>query len=425
MSTRASGTLSANDVETVTIELPPDKQVPYTNHLGATAYKTINNRGAAVRVVNLDGEGAIWFTVDGTDPEVEGSDRAVPATAGAFNYVRKYIQDEITVKLISDEDTQYTVEFFSGDASETNNIGDGGGDGGGAAITEIEVITDPDDVSEDNVLYLLTNLEEAPDAINTMKVNNAPVTGVFAGTNKLWPGGDGLSYLQAILADSSPFGVWLLNDTDLSGSNVWLDSSGNGWNSTDEEPPTPTPTTLHGGLTSAASFDGVDDVIHVVTGHSADAASVSVEAWVNTTASDFRVLNHEDPAESFFKKAFNARVTSTGIEFAIHVGGGMPEFEASCAVTDGNWHHVVWAYDENDGFSAYLDGELVGTDDTAGPINGSEFDIRIGCSYSNYFSANQGLAPGELAGVAFHKGYALSSEQVLAHYNAGLSGSDD
>jgi len=126
MATEVSGTLTPNTVASVTIDLPADVQVPYTNYFGDTAYKVIHNRGAAIRVVNLDGKAPIWFTVDGTNPVIGSHGQAVAAETGSFNYIRKYVEDSAVVKLISASNTQYTVEFFSGDATEVNNTGGGG-----------------------------------------------------------------------------------------------------------------------------------------------------------------------------------------------------------------------------------------------------------------------------------------------------------
>ena len=112
MAERVSGSLAADTVETVQLTVDADKTSTYINGAGASATKTINNRASGVMVVNVTGEEAIYFTVDGTAPTVQGEGcYVVAARAGAGSVVNKLVDDEITVKLIADNAVDYHVAF--------------------------------------------------------------------------------------------------------------------------------------------------------------------------------------------------------------------------------------------------------------------------------------------------------------------------
>lgn len=63
---------------------------------------TVHNRFLAVEVVNIDGTAAVYFTVDGTTPTVEGDNTiALAAVAGDSALVPTGATESITVKAIS------------------------------------------------------------------------------------------------------------------------------------------------------------------------------------------------------------------------------------------------------------------------------------------------------------------------------------
>ena len=116
MAERVSGSLAADTVETVALTVKADKTSVYTNGAGASATKTINNRASGVMVINVTGEEAIYFTVDGTEPTVQGEDcYVVAARAGAGTTVNRSAENEITIKMIADDPVDYHVAF-KGDA---------------------------------------------------------------------------------------------------------------------------------------------------------------------------------------------------------------------------------------------------------------------------------------------------------------------
>lgn len=85
MADTAHGTLTANQVTTVTI----------TSGYGG------------IEVVNRDMQGAIWVRLDGTNPQVAGADSYVVLGARSFP-TRK--RGAVTVKMVSDADRAYSVE---------------------------------------------------------------------------------------------------------------------------------------------------------------------------------------------------------------------------------------------------------------------------------------------------------------------------
>jgi hypothetical protein len=103
MAQRVTETLTPDVVSTVEVAVAADKTVSYTDNLGQTVNKTINNRASGVTVINLSGEDVLYFTVDGSTPTVAGDDMyAVPARAGAALIVNKASESAITVKVISE-----------------------------------------------------------------------------------------------------------------------------------------------------------------------------------------------------------------------------------------------------------------------------------------------------------------------------------
>lgn len=87
----------------------------WTGGPGGYGTRTIRNRATGIAVVNASGDSEIYFTVDGSEPTVGGVNcYMVPATIGARVRVRVGVEDEITVKMISDTNTDYHVGFDNG-----------------------------------------------------------------------------------------------------------------------------------------------------------------------------------------------------------------------------------------------------------------------------------------------------------------------
>lgn len=85
MAATAHGTLTANAVTSVTLDADTD----------------------GIQVVNRSQTGAIWVRVDGSAPTVGGANSYVVLGARSFTIRRR---GSLTIKLISDEALDYTVE---------------------------------------------------------------------------------------------------------------------------------------------------------------------------------------------------------------------------------------------------------------------------------------------------------------------------
>ncbi len=228
-----------------------------------------------------------------------------------------------------------------------------------------------------------------------------------------------LTFKDAVLADSSPAGLWLLNETNLSGANVWQDTSGNfrhAIDQTDTNNPTPTQTNLAGDLSSCAVFDGINDRIAVAHNPAFNATMVSVEAWVKATASLY-ILSRYDNYASFSVNSFNTWINGTGTGITRYSGGNSTTYTSNTIINNGQWHHVVWTYQSGTGgYILYIDGILVDQQTTSGTINSSSYPLVIGTGYQG--GTHTVFYPGSLSGVAYYPGIILNQIQVSSHYNA-------
>lgn len=229
-----------------------------------------------------------------------------------------------------------------------------------------------------------------------------------------------VTYRSAVLANTTPAGLWLLNDPSPSGTNQWQDSSGNARHASDLADslnPTPTASTLNGGLSPVAAFDGSDDRVLIAHDNAFGATSMSVEAWIKvpSSASFWTVVARCATSSANSGSAFYCRVTTTQVQFARFSGSNLTTYSINAAVMDNAWHHVVWAYTSSV-YEVIVDGVSAGTTSTSGNLNTPTRAMVLGCDFS---SAETNFKAGSLAGVAVHPGTALSAAQVVSHYNAG------
>jgi hypothetical protein len=112
MALRVTGSLAAATVESVELDVDPDKPQGHVTPTGSTGSRTIRNRASGVAVVNASGDSEIYFTVDGSTPTVGGVNcHFVAATIGARTRVHIRVEDTLTVKMISAGVTDYHVGF--------------------------------------------------------------------------------------------------------------------------------------------------------------------------------------------------------------------------------------------------------------------------------------------------------------------------
>lgn len=90
MATTAHGTLTADQVETVTVE-------PGRN---------------GVVVVNRNQSGVIWVRLDGQDPQPEGAGSYAVFAVREFFLGRDFAYKPLDLRMLTDEDRPYTVEAY-------------------------------------------------------------------------------------------------------------------------------------------------------------------------------------------------------------------------------------------------------------------------------------------------------------------------
>lgn len=99
--------------------------------------------------------------------------------------------------------------------------------------------------------------------------------------------------------------------------------------------------------------------------------------------------------------------------FMWHVKGAVGRIEGKTTVADGEWHHIAKVYD-GEKVQMYIDGELDGEEQTAGPLDTSESPIWIGARPGNV------AATGLFDEVGFFT-EALSEDELNAVMENGLA----
>jgi uncharacterized repeat protein (TIGR01451 family) len=150
------------------------------------------------------------------------------------------------------------------------------------------------------------------------------------------------------------------------------DVTGNGHNGTLQNGATFAP----GKVGTAFSLDGGNDNISVPDDpafHFTNA--MSIEGWINTTASTDRYIatKHED---SFYFAVGGGAVAPHMLSFWLN-GVSSSWFTGSTPVDDGQWHHVAATYDGST-MSLYVDGHLDASAPRAGTIQQGTSGVLIG-----------------------------------------------
>lgn len=161
--------------------------------------------------------------------------------------------------------------------------------------------------------------------------------------------------------------------------------------------------------------------------HVMDRPSVTVEAWIKP----------ESVGDPFFSNVIASRYSfaggaaarswylaqhELGIRAGVSVNG--TDTEHSLVVPGvlevGTTYHVVMTYDQDE-MRIYLDGVEIDSLEVGGPLNGGNQALRIGM-----FSGTDSLYKfvGTIDEFAFY-GYALSAEEIAAHYALGTGSAPD
>lgn len=102
--------LTANTAASVTFTAPESYSVAVDNIYVAETY-TIDRGIQMVEVVNRDGGGEVWYTINGATPTVAGNNLSyLPELVGASNSKRIGAASTVTVRLISDSNVLVYVE---------------------------------------------------------------------------------------------------------------------------------------------------------------------------------------------------------------------------------------------------------------------------------------------------------------------------
>jgi RHS repeat-associated protein len=107
---------------------------------------------------------------------------------------------------------------------------------------------------------------------------------------------------------------------------------------------------------------------------------------------------------------FSLRLVN-GNQVAVVTGGDDKYFAAPYAIENSSWHHVALSYDGGVGLSLYLDGQSLGTQSLAGPLNTSLSSLIVGSNVDNWGY----LFAGGLDEVAIYPS-ALGLPQVSNHF---------
>jgi hypothetical protein len=126
--------------------------------------------------------------------------------------------------------------------------------------------------------------------------------------------------------------------------------------------------TLHGGVTFVAgkvgqafSFNGVDSYVQAVNSFALESPTVSVEAWVNSSAVDRDSYILAQGASGGVAASYALYTgLDRGLRFYVFDGTTYIESpDAGTGIWDGNWHHVVGTYDGAN-VRLYVDGVEIG-----------------------------------------------------------------
>lgn len=231
-----------------------------------------------------------------------------------------------------------------------------------------------------------------------------------------------MSYESIVLADS-PVGYWQLGES--SGTTA-ADSSTGGNNGTY----TPNALGLWTGGTlgqtgipgggMAATFDGISGYVNFGNVLQFDGnIAFSIEAWLKyTAAAPGNILSKQNNVNF---EGFGFGLSGSGAyEFFIYNGTAII-VDAAALNNDGNFHHVVWTYSGSGnatGVILYVDGSPASTVTILNNLSGS---VASSASMQINGRGGSNSLVGMTATEAAIYSAVLTSTQVLAHYNTGIT----
>ena len=170
---------------------------------------------------------------------------------------------------------------------------------------------------------------------------------------------------------------------------------------------------LHEDIDTAVEFGSGDYVETTIT--QPQPLPLSVEAWVKTTDTYGAIVNkYISSSYNGFQVFMNdGHLSGWYLSTSSHTTRTDGSTDPDLQICDGQWHHTVTVFDET-GTTHYVDGIFAAHAGWTGtPLNSTETTpLRLGWYGGGNFD-------GLLDEVAIYS-YALSAEQVLAHYNAAV-----
>ena len=189
-------------------------------------------------------------------------------------------------------------------------------------------------------------------------------------------------------------------------------------------------TFVPGQVSQAFSFDGVDDFVRVANSPALEPSTITVDAWVKSTApGTFRYILSKGASGCLASSYALYTGDSGGLFFYVFNGIDFPTLspDAGIGIWDGNWHHVAGTFDGST-VRLYVDGSEVGTGTTPVP----SISIAYGLSPTNdlFLGRFNGTCPPELSFLSFRGDVdeveiynrALSATEIRAIFNAGSAG---
>ncbi len=275
-----------------------------------------------------------------------------------------------------------------------------------------------------NATCLLTNLQIADSGNYSVVVSNAfgVVTSSIASLTVV---AANYPLSQAVMTDHA-LGYWRLDETNGTIAHDYM-AGNNG---------TYSAKVLLGQLGdklvdihTAARFGYLAASNSCITNIAADFATASngffsVEAWVNggsqTTDAGLITKGYGSGGEQF---NLDCGGSSHAFRFFVRDAAGAAHVASSSVVPNNQWHHLVGVCDETNGaVRLYVDG-VSAAQAAITPNSGilsSTYSVSIGSRPSGAFTAYDNQFVGYMEEVAIYS-YALSSSQVLAHYQAATN----
>lgn len=236
------------------------------------------------------------------------------------------------------------------------------------------------------------------------------------------------AYTETVRADH-PAGWWRLGD-DTPTSSLCADASGNGRDGLYLGGPVKADSIVDGTTDGAVDFDGANDKLELPVDVCPTASPFTVELWVTTSqvpaAGADAYLVHASATfgnSAGWVDAIRVSLDETGVvdfKFIDYPTLNVVSTVSTSVVNDGAVHHVACTVDTDRRARIYIDGALQGT--SAGPAAFSAVlaadRLRVGAPRG--VAAGYKKFDGILDEVALYT-TALTSAQVLAHYQAGAS----